>query len=451
MTKDASDSAVDYANFSNRVEFEIRQRFLPLCSEDEKQDVERYLIPLAKFVASTVAPSRHNLVKGTVPDECPEQLRWAVACFVFGTDKIKASRKFGDYVRENEGLLEKFQLHKGPCVPMPKQPTRPGRSGEKRKASETQTGDGDDDDDGRRMKTKILPTQTNSSTGGAAIDGSETDPGGGNNANNYRNETDQSNREADMSDDDTDIHNREASIINRTSFMESRESELNDRDTALQREANLRDYEDSINNREAVLANRKVALKIRQNEMMDYETALDRRESDLKKSEAELDDCEAALRSREATLTSSEIDLTNREISIKSRETSLITLEADLDSREALLDSRESELKDREASLRTRQSQPGSELKQENDHDESGTQAQSGLEFDRDGVECYQKCYNRAILDINALRVVVDTAVGSVPDERHRNDLMEEFKEAADRLTAATNSGWKLFRHLSRK
>ncbi|KAM3536323.1 hypothetical protein MY4038_000481 [Beauveria bassiana] len=70
MSNEIHNPPVDYTDLSLRVQEQIRRKFLPLCTEDEKQQVQTTLMPMVQFAPSTVStPSRHVLVTAKIPDQ----------------------------------------------------------------------------------------------------------------------------------------------------------------------------------------------------------------------------------------------------------------------------------------------------------------------------------------------------------------------------------------------
>ncbi|EGX90336.1 Neuroblast differentiation-associated protein [Cordyceps militaris CM01] len=453
----------DYQDLGHRFQAEIQARFLPLCSEEEKSHVTTYLMPMVKFVASTVAPSRHNLVKGPVPSGCPETLRWAVACFVFGTDRIMASLRFGDWVRANQELLEKFRLEKGACLPMPKSPSRTSLVGEKRRTSGAHTGAGEEEDDEERSKRrKMNPINSQSLHRQIALESSEAEM--------IARESTVASREAEMKIRESTVASREAEMKIREDTLQSRDIELSNVKSALDdRQADLGIRTTALESREVELQKRADILQSRDIELSNVKSALDNREADLGTRAAALESSEADLQKRGIALQSSAAELDECARHLQSRKTALDSTKVLLDKREAEMQSRETTLANLETSLNTRADGSGtpeanlghrgaacdaqleSGQKQERHESEAITLAQPSNPLVDDYISSYDECYDRAILGINAIRVLMDDAVGGIQNEKYRRGLEEEFKEAGHSLTSATNRGWKIFRLLAGK
>ncbi|KAM3510509.1 hypothetical protein MY11210_005859 [Beauveria gryllotalpidicola] len=595
---------INYKDLSLRVQTQIRRKFLPLCTEDEKQQVLETFMPMVHFTPSTVSnPSQHALVTAKIADQC-QLLRWAVTCFVYGVDRIEAAQKNGEYVKANRVQLARFQLDKHPCIPLPKPPRRLRKTGQKRRASQAQPGDADDDNDGqRRVKPKTPLTQSNIPD----LDANKKVREASHERSKSRlmeresvidsRENDLNNREANLMKREADLERSETELTYRKSAVDSREAALDRREASVvQREADLEstlstrqtasdsrsaDLEhretamnhrlEALNTKETELNNREVVLETRNTELNNCEAAMDTRNIELNNREAamdtrgcelnnrevvqetrntELNNCEAAMETRNTELNNREVVLETRNTKLNNYEAAMDTRNTELNNREAALDARGSELNNREVVLETRNtklnnreaamdirdakpknhdtvlhsyetdlghcevvinsrpadlasceaalesyeigqdggearlqgremdpnnleadmdsqeahlgrrksgidnrmatssigaSQPDSACKQENDEDSATPQAQAGPRFDGAYIEEYQKCYNRAILDITILRGLSDAARINVEDENFHDTLMEEFDQRMESLANATNSARRVF------
>ncbi|OAA49113.1 Neuroblast differentiation-associated protein [Beauveria brongniartii RCEF 3172] len=515
MSNEIHDPPVDYEVLSLRVQEQIRRKFLPLCTEDEKQQVQTTLMPMVYFAPSTVStPSQHILVNARM-DHCPQLLRWALTCFVYGMEKIEAAKKNGEYVRANREQLARFQLDRGPCIPLPKPRLRSRMTGQKRRASDSQSGDADDEDDvQRRVKSKtsltqssILDSETKKRVREAAnesrlmerksANGSSEAALDSREASVVQREADlertlstrqtaSDSRSANLGHSETAINHRlealktkETELNNREVVLETRSTELNNLEAAMDtRATELHNREAALNTRGSELNNREVVLETRSTELNNLEAAIYTRNTELNNREAAMDirdvkpknrgtvprsyeadlgHCEvvtngprADLASCETALESHEIGKDDGEAILEIRETDLNNLEAGLHSNEAHLGKQESDADDRMATSVLGASQPDNAHKREKDENSATPQAQTGPRFDDNYIEEYQKCYNRAILDIMLLRGLGDAERRTIQDEKFRDALMEEFKQRTESLADATDSAWRIFGYLYR-
>ncbi|KAM0666937.1 hypothetical protein ACQRIU_004792 [Beauveria bassiana] len=394
MSNEIHNPPVDYTDLSLRVQEQIRRKFLPLCTEDEKQQVQTTLMPMVQFASSTVStPSRHVLVTAKIPDQC-QLLRWAVACFIYGMDKIEAAKKNGEYVKANREQLARFQLGRGPCIPLPKPPLRSIMTGLKRRASQTQPGDADDDDDDdddgqRRVKFKtslsqsdMLDSEIKRKVREAANESRRMEL---KNANGNR-EEDLINREAALMQREADLEKKEIELTCLTSDVESREVALEIREaSAVQREADfertlstsqtpsdsrsvdLGHSESAMNHRlealktkETELNNRVVFLDMRKTELDNLEATMDTRATELNNREVVLKTRNTELNNLEAAMDTRATEMNNREVVLKTRNTELNNLEAAIDARNTELNNREAAMDIRDVQLENRDTVLGS-------------------------------------------------------------------------------------------
>ncbi|KAM3504057.1 hypothetical protein MY10362_003806 [Beauveria mimosiformis] len=501
MSNEVHDPSVDYEGLSLRVQEQIRRKFLPLCTEDEKQQILTTLMPMVRFSPTTVSTLSHHILVNARMDHCPQLLRWALICFIFGVDKIEAARKNGEYVRANLEQLARFQLERGPCIPLPKPQMRSRMTGQKRRASESQSEDADDNDGQRRVKSKTSLTQSN-------ILDSETKK----RVREAANESRLMERKSADGSREAELINREANVIQREADLETNEIELacrksavDSREAALDsREAALDSREASVLQREADLERDEIELTIRKSAVDSREAALDSREAALDSREAALDSREASVVQREAAMNTKATELNNREaamdirdVKLENRDTALRSYEADLghcevvtkvppvdlascetalesheigqDNGKAILKNWETDLNNPEAGLDIEEPhlgkeesyaddrmatsvlgelQPDNAHKREKDENSTTPEAQTSPRFDDKYMEEYQKCYNQAKLDIKRLRSLGDIERRITQDEKFRDVLMEDFNQTTKSLEDATNSAWRIFRNL---
>ncbi|KAM3559675.1 hypothetical protein MY1884_003320 [Beauveria asiatica] len=374
MSNEFHGPPVDYEGLSLRAQEQIRRKFLPLCTEDEKQQVQTTLMPMVHFSPSSVSsPSSHVLVNARI-DNCPRLLRWALTCFVFGMDKIEAAKKNGEYVRENREQLTRFQLERGPCIPLPK-PRRSKITGQKRRASQSQSGDADDEDGQRRVKSKTSLTQSNlldSETRKRVREAANESRLMERESANGSSEAELTNREANLIQREADLERNEIELTCRKSAFDSREAALDSREASVvQREADLErtstrqtasdDYSADLGRSETAMIHRLEALKTKETELNNRIVFLETRSTELDNLEATMDTRATELNDREAAMDVRGSELNSREVVLEKRKTELNNLEAimdtratELNNREAAMDVRGSELNSREVVLETR-------------------------------------------------------------------------------------------------
>ncbi|OAA79847.1 Neuroblast differentiation-associated protein [Akanthomyces lecanii RCEF 1005] len=379
----SSTPSFDWEDLGQRVQAEIKGKFLSRCSPEEISLVTTHLMPLVKFTPKTVWASTNKLFTTRLSEKSPQMqmLQCGVVCFVFGIKKAIKSKKIEDYIKNNPNSLEKFQIGDDPCVPLPNGLT-PKRTGGNRKCAEVPTSGGTDDANGdggegeeRRVKSRIGGKRkaAEAPTKGGADDADGDGDGrrvksktgvmrynlshGNANLNSPRSEV--KDRAADLDspnteakDPDAGLDSRETDLSNRESALESREATLKDRESVLNsRETELKANEAGLEDRETKLSDRASAFEDREANLRDRETTLNGRYATLKDHESVLDSVEAELQDREAGLDDRQTELENRATALDNGETEMGDREASFSARKAALDGSEIELKDREADL----------------------------------------------------------------------------------------------------
>ncbi|OAA65017.1 Neuroblast differentiation-associated protein [Cordyceps fumosorosea ARSEF 2679] len=555
---------VYYDELGQRARQVIRDRFLPRCNEEEKQKVETFLLSKVKFAPSTVVPRNHCLVRSILPDACPELLRRALSCFVFGLKLIKESTAVSDKIKPDEVSLNRFQLVSDPCITLPKFIHAPRAV--KRKALEAQAGapDGNDNGDEKRARKKrcaaqprdanckASPTSEASGSSRETTLASEVDQGlrdpalrGGetrhssieiDDLNRLRvalkqsvditqgveclpeivvalenkvegglgHRNDSSKDVQDKLEDFTKIpEDREKALENgkcqlddlektpqdgngrvddRRSELEDRERRLQDRERRLQDrerrlqdreaqlhnlektvkscEAELKTYEKALEISEATLSRRENELDCRKEELQSIETVLNAKQEELNTRSKMLKSSEAALEGQEAALLCREKELECHRKNLESTETDLKTRGGELNTLIETLNTSEEDLKCRGAALlrceinlgqREQAAQAGeahlkSKHKKENDEEDyTGTLTQAGRCLHDKYIREYQEYYDRSILDINQLRMLIHVTAAGHAQDAERGDATRLL----ERLTLAINHSAVMFRGMA--
>ncbi|KAJ3498962.1 hypothetical protein NLG97_g723 [Lecanicillium saksenae] len=327
MASSSDDIQAALDEHAKRVWTEIETRLLPRCTAKERSFINEHLKTLVKFTPWSLSIANHTLTKNKPSSRCPEVLRWALVCFIWGMEVASNRSTVAIYIGKNPKSLKKFKIGNSPCVPIPKIPLRRRQSSAKRKVQsmsiEEENGREDAETDRRSNNKQSDQEDHEGRTRVAKQVNYEADGETGTDSGNYNNATSSM---LSVGAQEEIPESRQAAMtklmvnsVEQWPFAMSHGIQEDQKALRLkyqQMQVDSKNRQADLRSREADLKNREADLRIAEADMKCREIAIKNRESDIKNRDISLQNRDAIVSIAEASLRKREVDVMDKEANI---------------------------------------------------------------------------------------------------------------------------------------